>query len=157
RETGRSSGGAADALGAGDQPRHRQGARPGNSADAARPRRRGDRVNRRQFIVLLGGGAAAWPLAARAQQRERMRRIGGPVGGLAADDPIWQARSNAFVQGLQERGWSDGRNMRVEYRWGLGDPDRLRKYAAELLALAPDVILAAGAPAVVSLQRSNRS
>ncbi|HKF11835.1 MAG TPA: ABC transporter substrate-binding protein [Xanthobacteraceae bacterium] len=113
-------------------------------------------MRRRAFITLLGG-AAAWPLAARAQQRERMRRIGVLVGGLAADDPIWQARSNAFVQGLQERGWSDGRNMRVEYRWGLGDPDRLRKYAAELLALAPDVILATGAPAVVSLQQSNRS
>src|SRR5262249_3180418 len=68
--------------------------------------------------------AAGWPLAARAQQRERMRRIGVLVGGLAADDPVWQARSNAFVQGLQDRGWSDGRNMRVEYRWGLGDPDR---------------------------------
>src|SRR5262249_54686860 len=113
-------------------------------------------MRRRAFITLLGG-AAAWPLAARAQQRERMRRIGVLVGGLAADDPIWQARRNAFGQGLQERGWSDGRNMRVEYRWGLGDPDRLRKYAAELLALAPDVILATGAPAVVSLQQSNRS
>src|SRR5262249_26481403 len=105
-------------------------------------------VKRRHFITLLTG-AAAWPLAARAQPKQ-MRRIGVLVGGLAADDPIWQARSNAFVQGLQERGWSDGRNMRVEYRWGLGDPDRLRKYAAELLALAPDVILAAGGPAGVS-------
>src|SRR5262245_16377233 len=112
-------------------------------------------MRRREFIMLVGGVAAGWPLAARAQQRERMRRIGVLVGGLAADDPVWQARSNAFVQGLQDRGWSDGRNMRVEYRWGLGDPDRLRKYAAELVALAPDVILAAGAPAVVSLQQSN--
>ena len=112
---------------------------------------------RREFITLLGGAAVAWPLAARAQQRERMRRIGVLVGGLTADDPEWQARSNAFVQGLQERGWSDGRNMRVEYRWGLGDPDRLRKYAAEMLALAPDVILAAGSSAVASLQQSNRS
>ena len=101
-------------------------------------------MRRREFITLLGG-AAAWPLAARAQQRERMRRIGVLVGTLPAGDPEWQARSNAFVQGLQERGWSDGRNLRIEYRWGLGDPDRLRKYVAELVALAPDVILAAGA------------
>jgi putative tryptophan/tyrosine transport system substrate-binding protein len=114
-------------------------------------------MRRRDFILFAGGAAATWPLVARAQQRERMRRIGVLVGGLTADDPEWQARSNAFVQGLQERGWSDGRNMRVEYRWGLGDPDRLRKYAAELLALAPDVILAAGSSAVASLQQSNRS
>src|SRR5262245_25272759 len=114
-------------------------------------------MRRREFIALLGGAASTWPLAARAQQRERMRRIGVLVGGLAADDPIWQARSNAFVQGLQERGRSDGRNMRVEYRWGLGDPDRLRKYAAELLALAPDVILAAGARSQGRLRRSPRS
>jgi putative ABC transport system substrate-binding protein len=96
-------------------------------------------MRRREFITLLGG-AAAWPLAARAQQRERMRRIGVLVGTLPAGDPEWQARSNAFVQGLQERGWSDGRNLRIDYRWGL-----LRKYVAELVALAPDVILAAGA------------
>jgi putative ABC transport system substrate-binding protein len=100
-------------------------------------------MRRRDFITLLGGGAAAWPLAAHAQQGERMRRIGVLVSNLAAGDPEWQPRSNAFVQDLQERGWSDGRNVRIEYRWGLGDSDRLRKYAAELVALAPDVILAA--------------
>jgi putative tryptophan/tyrosine transport system substrate-binding protein len=114
-------------------------------------------VKRRDFITLLGGAAAAWPLAARAQQSERMRRIGVLVSSLAADDPEWLSRSNAFVQGLQERGWSDGGNVRIEYRWGLGDLDRLRKYAAELVALAPDVILAAGALAVASLQQTNRS
>ena len=113
-------------------------------------------LQRREFITLVGY-AAAWPLAARAQQRERMRRVGVLVSSLAADDPEWQARGNAFVQGLQERGWSDGRNVRIEYRWGLGDQDRQRKYAAELVALAPDVILAAGPPAVASLQQSNRS
>jgi putative tryptophan/tyrosine transport system substrate-binding protein len=112
-------------------------------------------VKRRSFMTLLGGAVVAWPLAARAQQR--MRRIGVLVGGLAPDDPEWQARSNVFVQGLQERGWSDGRNLRIEYRWGLGDADRLRKYAAELVALAPDVILTAGAPAVAALQQSSRS
>jgi ABC-type uncharacterized transport system substrate-binding protein len=114
-------------------------------------------MKRREFITLIGGAAAAWPLAARAQQRERMRRIGVLVSSLAADDPEWQARGNAFVQGLQERGWADGRNVRIEYRWGLGDQDRQRKYAAELVALAPDVILAAGSIAVASLQQLNRS
>jgi putative ABC transport system substrate-binding protein len=112
-------------------------------------------MRRREFITLLGG--AAWPVAARAQLGEQMRRIGVLVSTLAADDPEWQARGNAFVQGLQERGWSDGRNVRIEYRWGLGDANRLRKYAAELVALAPDVILAAGSPAVAPLQQSNSS
>ena len=114
-------------------------------------------MKRRAFITLLGGAAAAWPLAARAQQHERMRRIGVLVGGLSADDPEWQARSNAFIQGLQERGWSDGRNMRVEYRWGLGDPDRLRKYAAELVARGAEVILANGPPSVAAIQEVSRS
>jgi putative ABC transport system substrate-binding protein len=99
-------------------------------------------VNRRTFIA--GVGAAAWPLAARAQQPGGMRRIGVMLGLLAADDPEAQARLTAFVQGLQERGWTDGRNVRIEYRWGLGDPDRLRRSAAELVALAPDVVLAGG-------------
>jgi ABC-type uncharacterized transport system substrate-binding protein len=117
-----------------------------------------DQLKRREFITLLGGAAVAWPLAARAQQPGvRMRRIGVLVSNLPADDPEWQARSNAFVQGLQERGWSDGRNVRLEYRWGLGDPDRLRKYAAELVALAPDVMFAAGSAAVAPLQQSSRS
>ena len=114
-------------------------------------------MRRRDFITGIAGSAAAWPLAARAQQAKRMRRIGVLVSNLAADDSEWQARGNAFVQGLQERGWSDGRNVRVEYRWGLGDPDRQRKYAAELVVLAPDVILAAGAAALTALQQSTRS
>jgi putative tryptophan/tyrosine transport system substrate-binding protein len=113
-------------------------------------------MRRREFITLFGG-AAAWPIAARGQQRERMRRIGVLVSVFAADDPAWQARGNAFVQALQERGWSDGRNVRIAYRWGLGDPERLRKYAAELVALAPDVILAAGSPAVAPLLEPNVS
>jgi putative ABC transport system substrate-binding protein len=77
-------------------------------------------VNRRSFITLLGG-AGAWPLAARAQQRERMRRI-GVLMALAADDPEGQARLTAFVQGLQELGWTDGRNVQIDYRWPAGDP-----------------------------------
>ena len=106
-----------------DQPQDRQGARPRRAADAARPRRRGDRMKRREFITLLGGAAAAWPLAARAQQAERMRRI-GVLMNLAADDPEAQARIAAFLQGLQQLGWTDGRNVRIDYRWGAGDADR---------------------------------
>ena len=98
-------------------------------------------MRRREFITLLGGAAAAWPLAARAQQPERMRRI-GVLMSLAADDPEGQARLAAFLQGLQQLGWTDGRNVRIDTRWGAGDADRTRRYAAELVALAPDVILA---------------
>src|SRR5437660_287363 len=99
-------------------------------------------MQRRDFMTLLGGAAAAWPVVARAQQRERVRRIGLMLSGLAPDDSEGQARITAFVQGLQELGWTDGRNIQIEYRWGLGDPERLRKGAMELVALAPDVILA---------------
>jgi putative ABC transport system substrate-binding protein len=115
-------------------------------------------MNRREFITLLAGAAAAWPLAARAQQpRERMRRVGVLVGGLTADDPEWQARGNAFVQGLAQLGWIDGRNIRIDTRFGLGDADRQRKSAAELIALGPDVLLAGGAPAVIALQSTTRT
>src|SRR6516164_9270605 len=108
-------------------------------------------MKRRAFITLLGGAAAAWPLAARAQG-ERMRRIGLLMNG-AADDPEAQARLTAFVQGLQQLGWTDGHNVRIDYRWGRGDTDRFGKYAAELVALAPDVILAATSGVVAALQR----
>ena len=97
---------------------------------------------RREFVTLLGG-AAAWPIAARAQQVERMRRIGVFFPG-AADDTEYQARNAAFLQGLQELGWIDGRNLRIDYRWGAGDASNIPKHAMELAALAPDVILAAG-------------
>src|SRR5262249_51888324 len=100
----------------------RQGARPRSAAVAARPRRRGDRmIRRREFITLLGGAAMAWPLAARAQQAEQMRRVGVLVN-LAANDPMGQARVAAFVQGLQAAGWSDGRNVRIDTRWAAADP-----------------------------------
>jgi putative ABC transport system substrate-binding protein len=112
-------------------------------------------MRRRAFVTLLGG-AAAWPLAARAQQRERMRRIGVLVT-LAADEQQGQARVAAFLQGLQQLGWTDGRNVRIEYRWGPGDADRFRQYAAELVALAPDVILASGSPSVAALQHVTRT
>jgi putative ABC transport system substrate-binding protein len=112
-------------------------------------------IRRREFIAGLGG-AAAWPLAARAQQGDRVRRI-AIMTTLPADDPEWQTRGTAFVQGLQELGWSDGRNVRIEHRWPLGDRERLRNYAAEFAALAPDVILAGGATAAVALRAATRT
>ena len=113
-------------------------------------------MKRREFITLLGGTAAGWPLAARAQQRERMRRI-GVLMTLAADDPEGQARLTAFVQGLQELGWTDGRNVQIDYRWPAGDAERIRRYAAELVALAPDIILAGGGAVVPSLLQATRT
>jgi ABC-type uncharacterized transport system substrate-binding protein len=112
-------------------------------------------MERRAFIALLGG-AAAWPLAARAQQSDRVRRI-GVLMNLAADDPEGQARLAAFLQRLQELGWIDGRNVRIDTRWTAGNNDRFRTYAAELVALAPDVILAATTPGVTALQQATRT
>src|SRR5262249_18207746 len=118
------------------------------------------RLKRRAFVALLRGAAGAavfaWPRAARAQQREKMRRI-GVLMSTSADDPNALAWISAFAQGLQERGWSVGGNVRIDYRWGAGDLDRFRKYAAELVALAPDVILATAASIVGALQQASRT
>jgi putative tryptophan/tyrosine transport system substrate-binding protein len=111
-------------------------------------------MKRRDFISLLGG-AAALLLAARAQPGERMRRIGVLTGGGTADDPVAQASMAAFVQGLQQLGWTDGRNVRIDLRWGAGDADTIRKYAAELAALAPDVMLASGFVALAAVQQTS--
>jgi putative tryptophan/tyrosine transport system substrate-binding protein len=112
-------------------------------------------MQRRAFITLLGSAAVTWPLAARAQQPDRMRRIGAFAG--ITDDAEGQVRFAAFLQGLQQLGWTEGRNMRIDYRWGGGDADDIRKYAAELAALAPDVILAAGGAVVGPLLQATRS
>ena len=112
-------------------------------------------IGRREFITLLGG-AAAWPLAARAQQGERMRRI-GVLLNRTADDPEGRARFTAFVQGLQQLGWADGRNVRMDVRWAAGVDDHFRKYAAELVAVVPDVILTDAAVGVAALQRATRT
>ena len=112
-------------------------------------------MKRREFITLLGG-AAAWPLAARAQQRERMRRI-GVLMNLASDDAEGQARLAAFHQGLQQLGWTVGGNVQIDYRFGEGDAERYRRSASELVALAPDVLVTTGAPAVEALQRTTRT
>ena len=98
-------------------------------------------MRRREFITLLGGAAAAWPLKARAQQNERMRHV-GVLMASTADDPEWQARIAAFLQGLQQLSWVDGRNVHIDIRWATTKPDDIRKHAAELVALTPDVILA---------------
>jgi len=113
-------------------------------------------MRRRKFITLLGGAAATWPLAARGQQGERVRRIGVLIN-MAADDPEGHARITAFAQGLQEAGWTTGRNVRIDYRWGGAGADAMAKYAAELVALAPDVILAATSSSVAPLQRITRT
>ena len=112
-------------------------------------------MRRREFIAIVGG-AAALPLAARAQQAERMRRI-GVLMNEAADDPEGQARIAAFHQGLQEWGWTPGRNAQIDIRWGAVDADSSRRYAAELVALAPDVILAPTSPAMGALQQTTRT
>ncbi len=113
-------------------------------------------MRRREFAMILGGVAAAWPLAARAQQGERVRRI-GVLMSFAADDPEGKAQIAAFVQGLQQLGWTDGRNVRIDYRHGLGNADDTRKYAAELVALAPEVILAIGGATAGPLLQTTRT
>jgi putative tryptophan/tyrosine transport system substrate-binding protein len=111
-------------------------------------------MKRREFIMLLGA-AAALPLAARAQESERMRRIGVLLPGTA-DDAEYQARMAAFLQGLQLLGWSDGRNVKIDFRYAAGDANLIRKYATELIALAPDVILAPGSTSLGPLLQATR-
>jgi putative ABC transport system substrate-binding protein len=113
-------------------------------------------MKRREFITLLGGAAAAWPLAARAQQPERMRRIGILLPGVA-DDAEYQARVGAFLQALGLFGWTIGRNMRIDTRWSASNAADIRKLASELVALAPDVILAHGASAVAAVLQATRT
>src|SRR6516225_2114891 len=112
-------------------------------------------MKRREFITLLGG-AAAWPMAARAQEAGQVRRI-GVLLNLRSDDPDAINRITAFVQALQPLGWIVGRNLRIEYRWSAGDAAAVRKHAEELAALAPDVILTSGAPSLTPLLQATRS
>jgi len=115
-------------------------------------------MRRREFVIVIGliGAALSRPLITRAQQGERMRRIGVLMNAVA-DDPQGQARVAAFQQTLQQLGWSEGRNVRIDIRWGGNDVERDRRYAAELIALAPDVIMAAGTLSVTALQRDSRA
>ena len=113
-------------------------------------------MRRRDFIRAISSAVAAWPIAARAQQPERVRRIGVLMPGTA-DDAELKARIAAFQQGLRELGWTDGRNVRIDVRWGAGDADRIRSSAAELVALAPDVILTVASSAIGALLQATRT
>jgi putative tryptophan/tyrosine transport system substrate-binding protein len=113
-------------------------------------------LRRREFITLLGGAAAAWPLAAHAQQADRMRRI-GVLMNVTSDNPASQVQIAAFQQGLQAAGWSVGRNLRIDTRWSGGDVARLQKDAAELIALGPDLVVAGVGPTTQALQRASRT
>jgi len=106
-------------------------------------------MKRREFITLVGGAAVAWPLAARAQQAGRMRRVAALMP-YTANDPQSQNRNAAFLQGLQQLGWTVGQNVQIDYRWSEGNEDDTRKYAAELVALAPDVIFTSGSDRAIA-------
>ena len=113
-------------------------------------------IGRREFITLLGGAAAAWPLAVEAEPVQRTRRI-AVLHNRAADDPEGQLRLTAFVQGLQQLDWTVGRNLRIDYRWSAGEAERIRKGVADVVVLAPDVILAAGGRNLAVLQQADRT
>ena len=113
-------------------------------------------MKRRDFIALLSGAAAAWPLAARTQQNEALRSV-GVLMSVAANDPEGNDRFTAFRQGLQQLGWVEGRNVRIDVRWSGGNSDNIRKYAGELATLAPDVILATGSATVGPLLQATRT
>src|SRR5262245_61401190 len=161
RQTRRASGAGGEQVRNGPQPQNRKSTRPDRAARPTCRGRRGHRImKRREFITLLGGSVAAWPLPARAaraqQERERMRGI-GVLEPLAIDDPETLARVTAFAQGLQQLGWTVGHNVRIDYRWGAGDADRIRQQAAELAALAPDAILTAGGSTTAPMLRATRT
>src|SRR5262245_9205523 len=155
REAGRPSGAGADQVRAGAQSQDRQDAQPRRAGDRAHARRRGDRMNRREFITLAGSAAtaasAAWPLAAQAQRSERLRRIGMLMPYEEAD-PEARARVAAIQGALKELGWSEGRNVEYHFRWAANDARRLRASAAELVGLGPDVILAPSTIATTALR-----
>src|SRR5262249_10367363 len=150
-ETGRHSDRAADQI----RPRHqsgdREGARPHRARHAARSRRRGDRMKRRAFLALLGGAAAAWPVATRAQQPPKLPTI----GYLGVATPAVSAQGHAaFVQRLRELGWIDGRNIAIEYRWAEGSNERTAEFVAEFVRRKVDVIVTGGGPAVAAAKQA---
>src|SRR5262245_38893731 len=113
-------------------------------------------MRRREIITLIGGAAATWPFAARAQQGDRMRLI-GVLMAQAEDDPLAQASIKAFQDGLSKLGWTEGRTVRINYRWAGSDPDRMRTYAADLVRMAPDLIVAHTPPGLAAVQRETRT
>src|SRR5262249_4986965 len=139
----------------GHQPRGRQDARPPRAAGAHRPRRRGDRMKRREFITVLGGAAVAWSLMASAQQSERRRQVFVLMG--TANDAEAQARAEALHQGLQVLGWTIGRNIQINYSFGSGDVERMRGYAKDAVASGRDLILAQTNPALEAVRNATRT
>ena len=138
---------------AGHQPPHRQDARPHSAAVAARACRRGDRMTtRREFITLLGGSAAMWPLAAGGEQTDRMRRV-GVLLALSESEPEGVAWTSALQHSLKQLGWIDGTNIRIDYRWSGTDPTRMEALAKELVGLQPDLIVGQSTPSVRALLR----
>ena len=113
-------------------------------------------IGRREFITLLGGAAAAWPLTARAQQADRIRRV-GLLMNLSENDLEAQRLLTALKEGLAQLGWAIGRNLRIDYRWASGDIGRIRTFAKELVELSPDIIVGYGTPVIVALQQETRS
>src|SRR5262249_20901879 len=143
-----------DAIRVSDQPQDGSCIRSHGSSHAASGSRRGDRMRRRAFITLLGG-AAAWPLAARAQQVERVRQIGLLMA--FADDQEGQTFVAAFREGLQKAGWTEGRNIRIDTRWAAGDMEAMQRLAKELVALQPELILSAATPTTTALLQHTRT
>src|SRR5262249_35675794 len=146
RETRRPAGPAGDQVRVRYQPTNGQGARHHHPANAARPRRRGDRMIRPREFITFFGSAAAWPLASRAQQGDRVRRI-GVLMPSDENDPGGKPYVSAFIQALAGLGWTDGRNVRMDLRWYGDDNNRIRALAQELVGLQPDIILATTTPA----------
>src|SRR5215831_1197029 len=151
RKTRRPAGRAVDQVRVRNQSSDRQGTRPRSPSDPARPRRRADRMKRREFITLLGGAAAAWPLAARAQQPGKVPTIGFLGGATPAAQGQWAA---AFVQRLRELGWIEGRTVAIEYRWAEGRNERAAEIAAEFVRLKVDVIVTQGTPSVIAAKQA---
>src|SRR6516164_5701764 len=112
-------------------------------------------MRRRDFIKAIAGSATVWPLAARAQQGEHLRRIGVLMGGSGSNDPLGQARAAALVQGLGEFNWHDGGNLHIDWRWAGGNPALYERYAAELIPLDPELLVVWGSPGVTALRRQN--
>jgi len=113
-------------------------------------------IRRREFLLILSGAAAAWPVAARAQQSDRMRRV-GVLMPFSADDPEGKRQLAAFAQQLQGLGWTDGRNLQIDYRWSSGDIQKMQTYAKELIALQPDAIFCRSTPVTAALLKNTRS
>src|SRR5262249_18557974 len=155
REARRSAGPAVLEVRARHQQPDRTHARADRARQAARCRRRGDRMRRRQFITLLSG-AAAWPLAARAQQGERMRRV-GILMAYPESDAAYQGYVMAFREELQKLGWQEGRNVRFDYRWATSDLELIKRSAKELIALQPDLILCSSTPSTASLLQQTQT